>query len=111
MHNVSRQIVQELSPYDALLTPTLPYPAVKLGTLYGSPEDALEATFGWVPFTFPFNVTGQPAISLPDGITASGLPVGLQIVGHPADEVGIIALAAAFEEACPWHEQHPALDD
>jgi amidase len=111
MHNVSRQIVQELSPYDALLTPTLPYPAVKLGTLYGSPEDAIEATFGWIPFTFPYNATGQPAISLPNGFTGSGLPVGLQIVGHPADEVGIITLAAAFEEACPWHDKHPTLDD
>ncbi len=109
MHNVSRQVVQQLMPYDALLTPTLPYPAMKLGALYGSPEESLEATFGWIPFTFPFNSTGQPAISVPNGFTVSGLPIGLQIVGRPVDEVGIIALAAALEEARPWRDKHPAM--
>jgi amidase len=110
MHNVSRQIVQQLMPYDALLTPTLPYPALKLGSLYGSPEEALEASFGWIPFTFPFNSTGQPAISVPNGFNAVGLPIGLQIVGRPADEAGIIALAAVFEEARPWRDRHPVME-
>jgi amidase len=110
MHNVSREIVRELSPYDALLTPTLPYPAVILGALYSSPENALNESFSWIPFTFPFNATGQPAISVPNGFNAKGLPIGLQIVGRPADEAGIIAIAAAFEEARPWRERHPPVD-
>jgi amidase len=110
MHNVSREIVRELMPYDALLTPTLPRPAVLLGSLYSTPEKSLNDTFGWIPFTFPFNSTGQPAISLPNGFTAAGLPIGLQIVGRPADEAGIIALAAAFEQARPWRDQHPPLE-
>jgi Asp-tRNA(Asn)/Glu-tRNA(Gln) amidotransferase A subunit family amidase len=78
--------------------------------LYGSPEDALEASFGWIPFTFPFNSTGQPAISVPNGFNAVGLPIGLQIVGRPADEAGIIALAAVFEEARPWRDRHPVME-
>jgi amidase len=110
MHNVSRQIVQELLPYDALITPTLPRPAVVIGSLYSTPDKSLDETFAWIPFTFPFNATGQPAISIPYGFTRAGLPIGLQIVGRPADEAGIIAIAAAFEEARPWRDQHPPLD-
>jgi Asp-tRNA(Asn)/Glu-tRNA(Gln) amidotransferase A subunit family amidase len=110
MHNVSRELVQSLSPYDALLTPTIPRPAMAHGTLYSTPESSLNDTFGWIAFTFPFNATGQPALSIPNGMTRDGLPIGLQIVGRPADEIGIIALAAAFEEACPWRGRHPALD-
>ncbi|HKV53029.1 MAG TPA: amidase [Candidatus Binataceae bacterium] len=110
MHNIAREIVQHLTPYDGLLTPTLPRPAVKHGELYPSPDQALEATFSWVAYTFPFNSTGQPAISLPNGFTSTGLPIGLQIVGRPADEVGLIALAAAFEEARPWRDKHPPVD-
>ncbi|MGH7985380.1 MAG: amidase [Candidatus Binataceae bacterium] len=110
MHNVSRTIVQALLPYDALLTPTLPRPAVALGSLYGSPEESLADTFSWITFTFPFNATGQPAISLPNGFTSAGLPVGLQIVGRPNDETGMLALAAAFEEAHPAGRLRPPLD-
>jgi amidase len=110
MHNVSRQVIRELLPYDALLTPTLPHPAVPIGSLYSEPENSMEEIFGWIPFTFPFNATGQPAISLPNGFTKAGLPIGLQIVGRPADEIGIIALAAAFEEARPWRGHHPPLE-
>ena len=110
MHNVSRGIVRELLPYDALLTPTLPHSAVLLDSLYSTPEKALNDTFAWIPFTFPFNATGQPAISVPNGFTAKGLPIGLQIVGRPASEGDIISIAAAFEEARPWRDQHPPLD-
>ena len=110
MHNVSRRLIHELLPYDALLTPTLPRPAVALGSLYTTPEKSLDDTFGWIAFTFPFNATGQPAISLPNGFTKAGLPIGLQIVGRPAAEIGIIALAAAFEEARPWRDVHPPVD-
>ena len=49
---------------------------------------------------------GQPAISLPNGFSSAGLPLGLQIVGRPNDEAGVLMLAAAFEETRPWREQH-----
>ncbi len=110
MHNLAREVTQKLAPYDALITPTLSRPAVKLGTLPSSPDKWLSELPEWLPFTFPFNATGQPAFSLPNGFTKAGLPIGLQIVGRPADEVTIIGLAAQFENARPWHDKHPALD-
>jgi amidase len=118
MHNIAREIIQELAPYDAILTPTLTRPAVPLGTLPNRDKptiiDALGRewpdVYGWMAFTLPFNATGQPAISMPNGFTKSGLPIGLQIVGRPNDEPTIIALAAAFEEARPFKREHPPLD-
>ncbi|MEE8372765.1 MAG: amidase family protein, partial [Dehalococcoidia bacterium] len=57
--------------------------------------------------TCPFNLTGQPAASVPAGWTDDGLPVGLQIVGRRYDEVTVLRAAAAFEEACPWAGRRP----
>jgi amidase len=110
MHNISREIVQTLAPYDALITPTLTRPAVRLGTLPPNNSEGLRELFQWLVFTFPFNATGQPAFSIPNGFSATGLPIGLQIVGRQNDEAGIIALAAQFEEARPWKDKHPPVD-
>lgn len=110
MHNTSRGIVSQLLPYDALLTPTLTRPPMRLGTMFADPAKYADDLFGWIAFTFPFNATGQPAISVPNGFNQAGLPIGLQIVGRPADESGIIAIAAAFEEARPWNNLHPQLE-
>ena len=107
MHNTSREIVQALAPYDATLAPTLPSAAPRLGM----PTDDFEQwLYPFIQFTFPCNATGQPAFSLPNGFTRSGLPIGLQIIGRPAGELEIIALAAAFEEAEPWRDRRPPLD-
>jgi amidase/aspartyl-tRNA(Asn)/glutamyl-tRNA(Gln) amidotransferase subunit A len=110
MHNQSREVVQSLIAYDALLTPTLTRPAVPLGTLPSASGRYMEELWSWLPFTFPFNATGQPAFSVPNGFTKAGLPIGLQIVGRPADETTIISIAAAFEEARPWRGQHPPVE-
>ena len=110
MHNISRTIMQKLAPYDALITPTLTRPAVRLGTLPSGPNGRFHEVFEWLVFTFPFNATGQPAISLPNGFSSDGLPIGLQIVGRQNDESGIIALAAQFEEVRPRRDAHPPLD-
>ena len=107
MHNTSREIVQALAPYDATLAPTLPSAAPRLGL---PAEKFEEQLYPFIQFTFPFNATGQPAFSLPNGFTKSGLPIGLQIIGRPADELGIIALAAAFEEARPWRDRRPPVE-
>ena len=109
MHNTAREVVHALMPYDALLAPTLTRPAVRIGTLPSCPEKAADEIYGWIAFTFPFNSTGQPAISLPNGFSKSGLPLALQIVGRPGDEAGIIALAAEFERARPWKDKHPPI--
>jgi Asp-tRNA(Asn)/Glu-tRNA(Gln) amidotransferase A subunit family amidase len=109
MHNTSREIVHTLMPYDALLAPTLTRPAVRLGTLPSNPTTGADEIYGWIAFTFPFNSTGQPAISIPNGFNKAGLPLALQIVGRPGDEAGIIALAAEFERAHPWKDKHPPI--
>jgi amidase len=110
MHGASREIVHALMPYDALLAPTITRPAVKLGTLPSSAATAVDELYAWIAFTFPFNSTGQPAISLPNGFSKAGLPLALQIVGRPGDEAGMIALAAEFERARPWKDRHPAME-
>ncbi len=107
MHNTSREIVQALAPYDATLAPTLPHPAPRLGMPTDHFEDEL---YPFIQFTFPYNATGQPAFSLPNGFSKAGLPIGLQIIGRQTDELGIIALAAEFERARPWRDLRPPLD-
>jgi amidase/aspartyl-tRNA(Asn)/glutamyl-tRNA(Gln) amidotransferase subunit A len=110
MHNASREIVHALMPYDALLAPTITRPAVKIGSLPSNPETASREFYAWIAFTFPFNSTGQPAISMPNGFSKAGLPLAIQIVGRPGDEAGIIALAAEFELARPFKDQHPPIE-
>ena len=63
----------------------------------------------WVYYTYPFNLTGQPAASIPAGFTADGLPVGLQMVGRLNSEVDIFRAAAAFETARPWADKRPPI--
>jgi Asp-tRNA(Asn)/Glu-tRNA(Gln) amidotransferase A subunit family amidase len=109
MHNTSREVVHALMPYDALLAPTLTRPAVRIGSLPSNPATGADEIYGWIAFTFPFNSTGQPAISIPNGFSKLGLPLALQIVGRPGDEAGIIALAAEFERARPWKDRHPTI--
>lgn len=99
--------------HDVLLTPTTACPAFdfKEGGMLG-PEsvDGVEATpASWVGFTFPFNFTGQPAVSIPCGFTSDGLPVGLQIIGRRFDESTVIKAAAAFERVRPWADRKPLL--
>jgi amidase len=110
MHNMSREIVQELAPYDAIISPVTSRPAVRLGTLPSHPSKYLTELPEWIPFTFPFNATGQPAFSVPNGFSKEGLPLAMQIVGRQTDEVTIIGLAAQFEKARPWKDKHPPID-
>ncbi len=102
---------QIFETYDLLLTPTLGVPAWRIGlpTVYvveveGKPVGPV----GWL-LTFPFNLTGQPAASIPAGWTEDGLPVGLQIVGRYYDEATVFRAAAAFEQASPWAHKKPPL--
>ena len=109
MHNTARTIVERLDPYDALLTPTMTKPAMRNGTFPSRPERYLDELWTWIAFEFPFNATGQPAITLPAGFSGAGLPIGLQIAGRPNGEFELLSLAAAFEVARPWKDQHPPL--
>jgi Asp-tRNA(Asn)/Glu-tRNA(Gln) amidotransferase A subunit family amidase len=62
---------------------------------------------GYVPYTAPWNLTGQPALSVPCGFDAGGLPIGLQLVGHHLDEATILRLGHAFQRATDWHCRRP----
>jgi aspartyl-tRNA(Asn)/glutamyl-tRNA(Gln) amidotransferase subunit A len=87
--------------YDLLVTPTLPVPALPVGRDSLDPDpDAL--WLDWAPFTYPFNLTRQPAASVPCGLTRDGLPIGLQIVGPLYDEATVLRTARAFERARPF---------
>ncbi len=96
--------------YDLLLTPTVSCPAFPLGL--DSPGEVAGkpvAPYAWLPFTYPFNLTGQPAASVPCGFTRAGLPVGLQIVGRRFDDATVLRAAAAFERARPWASARPPI--
>jgi aspartyl-tRNA(Asn)/glutamyl-tRNA(Gln) amidotransferase subunit A len=84
--------------YDLLLTPTLPLTAFEAGRL-GAPERSPDDWIGWTPFSYPFNLTQQPACSVPCGLAPDGLPVGLQIVGRRFDEALVLRAAYAIEQA------------
>ena len=112
MHNTARTIVQRLDAYDALVTPTMTKPAMRNGTFPSRPERYLDELWTWIAFEYPFNATGQPAITLPAGFSKDGLPIGLQIVGRPNGELDLLSLAASYESARPWrHLRPPAFDE
>ncbi|MGA7800540.1 MAG: amidase [Gammaproteobacteria bacterium] len=94
--------------YYLLLTPTLPLPAFTAGLEV--PENWPDPRWpSWTPFTYPFNMTGQPAISVPCGFTEAGLPIGLQIVGARHKDDLVLRAAHAYQTARPLTERRPAL--
>jgi len=106
------QVQKIFEKFEFLLTPTLAAPAFEAGKM--APDKVagkrLASAIGWMPFTYPFNLTGQPAASVPCGFTQDGLPVGLQIVGRRHDDIGVLRMAAAFERIRPWADKKPQLD-
>jgi len=99
LHRQARKLVASWDQIDVLLTPTLTYPAPKLGTIGQDVDTASDQFLDWLSFTHPFNCTGQPAISLPLAVSTSGLPIGIQLVGRPHDEYTILSLGAHLEAA------------
>ncbi|CAN0184315.1 unnamed protein product [Chrysoparadoxa australica] len=98
--------------HDLLLSPTLTVPPFALH-MQGpeKTEGRMVDPAAWLGFCFPFNMTGQPAASVPAGLTKDGLPVGLQIVGRHLDDPMVLRAAAAYEAARPWSGHRPALLD
>jgi aspartyl-tRNA(Asn)/glutamyl-tRNA(Gln) amidotransferase subunit A len=87
--------------YDVLLTPTMPIPAFEAG--HDVPPGSGMATWPeWTPFTYPFNLTQQPAATVPAGVTSDGRPVGLQVVGPRHSDDLVLAVCRAFEAVKPW---------
>jgi amidase len=109
---VSRQVGAFFENVDLLVTPTIAQIPAPLGQLDQDRKGmtAMEWTrqvFSYVPFTPLFNVTGQPAISLPLHWSAGGVPVGVQIAGRFGDEATLLRLAAQLEQARPWAAKRP----
>lgn len=94
--------------WDLLATPTLPIAAFTTGREVpeGWPHDRWPT---WTPFTYPFNMTGQPAASVPCGFTAAGLPIGLQIVGARHDDARVLRAAHFYQQARPLTDRRPSL--
>ncbi|MBI3824901.1 MAG: amidase [Candidatus Rokubacteria bacterium] len=101
------EVVTFLSRFDFLLTPTVAVPPFAGERPPHEVAGREVSVLGWMPFCFPFNLTGQPAASVPAGFTDDGLPVGLQIVGRRHADRAVLAAAAAFEAARPWSERRP----
>ena len=106
-YNQAREFFQD---YDLLLTPQMPLTAWRVddwpASIDGKPTPSI---FDRLPFTFPFNLTGQPAASVPCGFATDGLPVALQIVGRWHADTLTLQAAAALEQAAPWADAWPAI--
>ena len=109
-HDFWEQVRRVYERFDLLLCPTLPVPPFAVGQ---DDADPLEGEkFGplqWTRFTYPFNLTGQPAASVPAGWTKSGLPVGLQIIGNRYADLLVLQAARAWEQLQPWNHKRPTL--
>jgi amidase len=111
LQQATRAAVTATAAYDVVLTPTLAGLPAPVGWFRaaGDPRAEFDRMIGWTPFTAVYNTSGQPAVSVPLHATAEGLPVGVQLVGRPADELTLLRLSAQLEQARPWRDRHPAL--
>jgi amidase len=113
LQSFARKLISFLAPYDMLLTPALAERPLPIGTLDTAAPEPL-STFTrsglFTPFTPVFNASGQPGISLPMFQGEDGLPLGVQIVGRPAGEAALLALAAQLEEARPWAQRRASIE-
>ena len=106
-----QEALRFFTTYDLLLTPQMPTGAWSLtqgpATIDGIPTPSM---FDRLSFTFPFNMTGQPAASVPCGFTSEGLPVALQVVGRWHADTLVLQAAAAFEQVQPWAGARPVMN-
>jgi amidase len=110
LQQVARDIVRFCAPYDVLILPVYTHQTIPVGAWQSlkSPQ-ILENVINWVAPCPPFNASGLPALAIPTGFSPLGLPVGVQLVGRPAAEATLFALAHQIETAYPWHHHRPPL--
>ncbi len=110
LQSVMRSALEVLNRYDAFLTPTLASPPVPVGYFDEvSPAENFERQKRFTPYTAVYNISGQPAVSLPLYWNARGLPVGVMLAGRIGDEATLISLSAQLEAARPWRDRHPQI--
>ena len=95
-----RAVAEVMTRVDTIATPTSPTPAEQF-------DDPNSVPYSRPSFTRLFNITGQPSVSVPCGFTAEGLPVGLMLSGRPFDDLGVLQLAHAYEQAHDWYTRTP----
>ncbi len=110
-----RQVQSWFDEADIIAMPTLSRTALPIDQDFFGPieidgEAVPNLRAAWYPYTMPFNLTGNPAVSLPCGFAADGLPVGLQLIARPGEDAKLFRIAALFEQAQPWAQRRPALD-
>ena len=99
---------------DIVAMPTLSRSAVPIDQDFFGPieidnQRSRTSAPSWYPYTMPFNLTGNPAISLPCGFDAAGMPLAIQLVARPGEDAALLRVAAAFEQARPWAGIRPAI--
>ena len=104
-----RKIASVFEQVDLLITPTVPVPAPAISPLKEKPDTLRPTELLLLRNTRPFNVWGLPAISIPCGFTATGLPIGLQIAGPHWGDSLVLSLAHAFQQVTEWHKRKPSL--
>jgi aspartyl-tRNA(Asn)/glutamyl-tRNA(Gln) amidotransferase subunit A len=107
---ICKEMAMIMSDIDVLVLPTVPTGAYERPAAIESPDQAADHPVNLSTlFTALFNVTGQPAVTVPCGFTHEGLPLGLQVVARPYAEEMALRVAQAYEDATSWHQEHPPL--
>jgi amidase len=112
LNALSRSVIALWDTYDVLLTPALaerPVPIGEIDSCSAEPWEDFRRSGRFTPYTPLFNVTGQPAISVPLFHGDDGLPTAVQLAGRPADEATLLSLAAQLEASRPWADRRPEL--
>lgn len=103
------QLAAFFATHDLLVTPTVAVPPFPINTRPKEIDGRKTHVLGWLPFTYPFNLTGNPAASVPCGWTEDGLPIGMQIVGRRFADALVLQASAVFEQIHPWVHRCPML--
>ncbi|KKM26732.1 hypothetical protein LCGC14_1581810 [marine sediment metagenome] len=107
-NKIFENFFQYFKNYDILITPTTAVTAFKLGIMFPPKINGKNVSpTGWQPFSFPFNLTGNPAASIPCGWSSERLPIGMQIIGRRFDDITVLQVSKAFEEISPWQNIKP----
>ena len=109
VERLKAQLADLFEEYDLLLSPTMAVPAFPVGEPPTHIDgEKVSRSWGYLPFTYPINMSGLPAASIPCGFSSDGMPIGLHIVGRHLDEETVLAASAAFERARPWAHLRPS---
>lgn len=110
MERVRQSIARAFEDVDLMITPTVRIPPFPIVDLQGDIDSARAKELAMLHNTRPINLTGLPAISVPCGFTSNSLPIGMQMIGRPGDEITVLRVAHAYEQATEWHKRQPNLD-